>query len=143
MDTNSKITLIAVLAVLGTGAALFFAKAQTKTRSTIVATVNVPKLSFQASTGKKTFDANCAGCHGVNGAGTESGPPLLHDIYNPGHHSDAAFYRAVKFGVPKHHWNFENMQPLPNVSQSQVKFILYYVRELQVANGIGYKKHTM
>jgi mono/diheme cytochrome c family protein len=143
MDTNKKLTLFIALAVLGAGAAFFITKAQTKTENSILTTVNVPKLSFQAATGKKAYDTNCATCHGSNGVGSESGPPLLHNIYNPGHHSDASFYRAVKLGVQSHHWNFGNMQALPNVSEAQVRFIIRYVRELQVANGISYKKHNM
>jgi len=143
MNTNKKLTLFIVLVVLGAGAALFITRAQTKTENSILTTVNVPELSFQAATGKKAYDTNCATCHGSNGAGSEQGPPLLHNIYNPGHHSDASFYRAVKLGVRSHHWNFGNMQALPNVSEAQVRFIIRYVRELQLANGISYKKHNM
>ena len=80
---------------------------------------------------------------GVNALGTEQGPPLLHDIYNPGHHSDMAFYRAVQSGVPQHHWRFGNMLPQRHVSRKQTELIIAYIRELQRANGIKYKKHQM
>jgi len=105
--------------------------------------VTVPKLSALALTGKKAFDANCAACHGANGAGTDKGPPLVYDIYNPGHHDDGAFFRAVRNGVPQHHWRFGNMPPRPGVSDRDITAIVRYVRELQLANGIVYRQHNM
>ena len=75
-------------------------------------------------------------CHGENATGTEQGPPLVHKIYEPGHHADASFYRAVERGVRSHHWPFGNMPPIPGVSRKDVTRILAFVRELQRANGI-------
>ena len=68
--------------------------------------------------------------------GTAQGPPLVHRVYEPGHHPDAAFYRAVEFGVMSHHWEFGNMAPVPGVSKADVAKIVAYVRELQRADGI-------
>jgi len=100
-------------------------------------------LSPLAVEGKKAYDANCARCHGANAAGSNNGPPFVHTIYNPGHHGDYAFLRAVRQGVPQHHWNFGNMPPQPQVTDDEVLAIIRYVRELQKANGITYKKHVM
>lgn len=108
-----------------------------------VADVTEPELSPLAVHGKMLFDANCAGCHGVNASGTDKGPPLVHDIYNPGHHADAAFFAAAKFGVKRHHWPYGNMPPQPQVTEQQLAAIVRYVRELQVANGIKYRPHQM
>ena len=94
-------------------------------------------------TGEKAFAANCAPCHGVNASGTDHGPPFVHDIYNPGHHPDAAFFYAARYGVRQHHWPYGDMPPQPQVSEEQVRTIVQYVRELQVANGIKFRKHTM
>lgn len=105
--------------------------------------IEVPRLSAAAAQGRSAFDANCASCHGRNATGTETGPPLVHDIYNPGHHSDAAFYRAAKIGVPRHHWPFGDMPPQPQVSDEELANIVRYVRELQQANGITYRPHRM
>ena len=105
--------------------------------------VKLPELSEFAKRGKVEFDNSCATCHGINGAGTKQGPPLIHKTYNPGHHNNDAFYRAVKNGVAKHHWNFGNMPPIADVNKSQVARIVRYVRELQLANGIVTQKHTM
>jgi len=105
--------------------------------------VTVPTLSTVAAQGKIAFDANCAQCHGSNAAGTANGPPLVHDIYNPGHHGDEAFFRAAKRGVPQHHWPFGNMPPQLDVSDKQLAAIVRYIRELQEANGIFYRAHRM
>ncbi|NIR30833.1 MAG: cytochrome c [Gammaproteobacteria bacterium] len=106
--------------------------------------VTVPaSLSAQARSGQRAFDANCARCHGENGGGTDQGPPLVHDIYNPGHHADAAFYLAAQRGVFAHHWSFGDMPPQPNVTRKELDGIVRYVRELQQANGITWKPHRM
>ena len=105
--------------------------------------VIVPQLSPLAQQGEKAFAVNCATCHGVNGSGTQQGPPLVHDIYNPGHHPDGAFFSAAKKGVPQHHWAYGNMPAQPQADESDLRAIVQYVRELQVANGVVTRKHTM
>jgi len=105
--------------------------------------VKVPALSETAARGKAAFDANCAPCHGANAAGTDRGPPLVHVIYNPGHHADGAFLVAAKLGVRQHHWQFGNMPPQPHVTEEQIAAIVRYVRELQAANGITERPHHM
>ena len=38
-------------------------------------------LSDNAQLGKTAFEANCASCHGINGAGQDGiAPPLIHKI---------------------------------------------------------------
>ena len=87
--------------------------------------------------GKRAFDAKCASCHGANAAGQNGvAPPLVHKIYEPGHHSDEAFQRAAKSGVRAHHWQFGNMPPVSGLTRGDVQHIALYVRELQRANGI-------
>ena len=105
--------------------------------------MTVADLSATAIRGKNSFDANCAQCHGSNGTGTQSGPPLIHDIYNPGHHGDEAFFRAAKQGVPQHHWPFGNMPVRPGASNEELVAIVVYIREMQEANGIPYRPHNM
>jgi mono/diheme cytochrome c family protein len=105
--------------------------------------VRVPELSRVAAIGETAFDESCVGCHGARGSGSDQGPPLIHDIYNPGHHADSAFYAAAKRGVGQHHWRFGNMPAQPQVSGSQMTAIIRYVRELQRANGITYRPHRM
>lgn len=98
--------------------------------------VAVPDLSENARSGERTFNANCVLCHGPNASGTGLGPPLVHKIYEPGHHQDFTIQSAVRNGVPSHHWPFGNMPPVPAVSDEDIPNIICYIRELQRANGI-------
>jgi len=105
--------------------------------------VKVPTLSAMAERGAATFNQACASCHGVNASGTDLGPPLVHDIYNPGHHGDGSFFVAGQRGVRAHHWPFGNMPAQPQIKKGQMANIIRYVRELQIANGIVFKQHNM
>lgn len=103
-----------------------------------LADVTLPaSLSETAQIGQRGFEATCAVCHGMNAAGRDGfGPPLVHRIYEPGHHADAAFFLAVQNGVRAHHWPFGNMPPQEGLTRADVAAIVTYVRELQRANGI-------
>ena len=105
--------------------------------------VKMPALSPLAVSGQRAYDANCAQCHGAYGLGTDKGPPFLNPIYNPGHHPDASFARAVAQGVRQHHWRFGDMPAQPQVDQAQLEAIVQYVRAVQQANGIVYSEHKM
>ena len=133
----------AILIALGVGLLIWalFYSASTSSKATV--TVKLPELSSQARAGQVAFDANCASCHGKNAAGSEKGPPFINDIYNPGHHPDAAFVSAVQRGVGQHHWPYGNMPPQPQVTEQEIAAIVRYVRELQEANGIVYHMHQM
>lgn len=98
--------------------------------------VSVPELTGAALAGKDLFDAKCATCHGANAAGSDSGPPLVHIYYEPGHHGDAAFYAAVTLGTRQHHWRFGDMPPVKGVGEAAVAKVIAYVRALQRHNGI-------
>ncbi len=99
--------------------------------------VTVPELSGQALIGERAFTAKCAACHGKNAAGQDGvAPPLVHKIYEPSHHGDAAFLLAARIGVRSHHWRFGNMPPVKDVTDAEIKTIIAYVRTLQQANGI-------
>ena len=86
--------------------------------------------------GEAVFKAQCAICHGGGGEGTQTGPPLVHAIYNPNHHPDFSFHNAVNNGVPQHHWVFGDMAPRPGLREQDVDNIICYVRQLQVNEGI-------
>jgi mono/diheme cytochrome c family protein len=104
-----------------------------------IVTVALPAvLSSNAQIGKRGFDAKCAQCHGENAAGQNGvAPPLVHKIYEPNHHSDAAFLLAAKNGVRSHHWKFGNMPPVKGLTDADLKYIARYIRELQKENGIN------
>ncbi len=94
-------------------------------------------LSKAQVDGAAAFDQNCSVCHGSEGIGTDQGPPLIHIIYEPGHHSDASFHRAVALGVRQHHWRFGDMPAVGGVSEGEVSSIIDYIRALQRAVGIN------
>lgn len=87
--------------------------------------------------GEAAFNQTCAGCHGNRAMGSELGPPLVHIIYEPNHHSDEAFRRAVSLGAVAHHWSFGAMPAQPGVSAEDVEAIIRYVRWLQGKAGIA------
>ncbi len=104
----------------------------------------MPALDPLAARGRDLFTEFCARCHGENALGSDRGPPLVHDIYNPGHHPDEAFYRAVQFGVRQHHWRFGDMPALRDqVSPEQVRAIIAFIRRVQRANGVVARPHRM
>ena len=102
-------------------------------------TVLLPdSLSQHAQIGKLGFEAKCASCHGVNAAGKDGlAPPLIHKIYEPSHHANESFQRAVALGVQAHHWRFGNMPAIEGLTTGDVTMIIAYIRELQRANGIN------
>lgn len=110
---------------------------EAKGTSAMVAVKQPAAHSELAQMGKRAFEATCAACHGDNAAGQDGiAPPLVHKIYEPGHHSDMAFFMAVDNGVRAHHWSFGNMPPVAGLTKGDVKAIVAYVRELQRENGI-------
>lgn len=101
--------------------------------------VTVPNtLSPEAKMGQRAYETICVDCHGKNGSGRNGmGPPLVHVIYEPSHHGDESFQRAVANGVAAHHWGFGNMAPVDGFTRADVKTVIAYLRELQRANGIN------
>ena len=94
-------------------------------------------FSEDAGRGKRMFNSYCAACHGSHATGRKgTAPPLVHIIYEPSHHGDEAFQRAVAVGVRQHHWGFGNMAPVEGLTRRHVARIVAYIRELQRANGI-------
>lgn len=95
-----------------------------------------PGLMPNPAAGKTLFAKHCAACHGADLKGSDKGPPLLHRIYEPSHHADAAFQLAAKNGVRAHHWKFGDMAPVPQVTPDDVAHITAYVRSEQRKVGI-------
>ena len=86
--------------------------------------------------GEALFNTKCAPCHGIGAKGTDHGPPFLSKIYEPSHHGDQSFHRAVQQGVQAHHWTFGNMPKIEGVAEQEVNEIVAYVRWLQRQAGI-------
>ena len=139
--TPTRMAFVAALALGSAGlAAIGFHDATTAATVEVIVPIDLSPVARQ---GKVIFDAVCAECHGTNAAGTDQGPPLVHDIYNPGHHADIAFFHAAKFGVRRHHWPYGDMPAQPEVNDREIGAIVRYVRELQEANGIAARPHDM
>lgn len=92
--------------------------------------------SDEVATGMQVYNQTCVVCHGPNGTGTDQGPPLVHIVYEPSHHSDDAFRTAVTQGVAPHHWDFGPMPAIPSVDDEEIDAVIAYVRSLQEAEGI-------
>jgi mono/diheme cytochrome c family protein len=128
--------LVVVVAVLGTYA-MWPKQAPTARSGAPMVQVQVPELTGLQQQGKQAFDENCAGCHGANAAGqTGVAPPLIHRIYEPSHHGDAAIARAAKMGAPQHHWPFGDMPPVTGITDAEITVIVAYLRAVQRANDI-------
>ena len=99
--------------------------------------VKLPEqLSLAAKAGQVLFAENCQPCHGANAGGTDSGPPLVHKLYEPETRTDFSIYRAVKFGVRSQNWKFGDMPAINGVSDQEIEMIISFVRAMQKANGI-------
>ena len=116
---------------------LIWNAARSPMRLSVPISVVVPTLSVDELAGESAFERHCMACHGKDAAGTsKSGPPLVHKIYEPSHHGDGAYFRAVHQGVTVHHWHYGHMPILPTESEPEIAAIVRYVRALQRANGI-------
>lgn len=100
--------------------------------------IQMPPIEGNAAIGQRVLEVSCASCHGDNAVGVEgAGPPLIHKIYEPSHHADEAFQRAVSHGVRSHHWQFGDMPPVEGLTRGDVAMVIAYIREIQRANGIN------
>ncbi len=103
-----------------------------------LANQGLPPVNFvgEVDQGRPLYSKNCSSCHGLMMSGSKLGPPLNHKIYEPSHHANLSFYRAVKEGVRAHHWKFGDMPPQPQVTPTEVAHIIAYVRSRQQKSGI-------
>jgi mono/diheme cytochrome c family protein len=81
--------------------------------------------------GAQVYAERCASCHGVDLRGTDKGPSHLSIVYEPNHHPDESFRRAIAIGVPQHHWDFGNMPPVEGLSGADVEAVIAFVRAEQ------------
>ena len=93
MRTSSAVLHLSLLALTGMLAVIACDSSQPKSA---VGGATVP---VELQPGESKFQAHCSVCHGPQGTGTQQGPPLVHKIYEPNHHGDAAFQRAAASGV--------------------------------------------
>jgi mono/diheme cytochrome c family protein len=96
---------------------------------------NQPSDPALIAAGSELYAEACASCHGADLRGTERGPSHLSEVYEPGHHGDAAFLLAVRRGVTPHHWSFGPMPPIDGLSDSEVEALVAFVRDVQRREG--------
>lgn len=85
--------------------------------------------------GAEVYAARCASCHGADLRGTDKGPSHLSIVYEPGHHSDESFRRAIALGAPQHHWSFGAMPPVAGLSDDDIDAVIAFVRAEQQRQG--------
>lgn len=140
-----RVMLISVFSVAGAIAAWWAWRpgteggaGQTPVVGDTIVAVSMPELSGMARPGATAFAGLCAHCHGANAGGIEGkGPPLIHKVYEPGHHGDFSIVRAVRLGVRSHHWQFGDMPPVEGATDADIKAIIAFIRTVQNANGIN------
>jgi mono/diheme cytochrome c family protein len=93
------------------------------------------RSSGDAPEGAVLYAANCASCHGDDLRGTDKGPPHVSVVYEPNHHPDESFRRAIEQGVRAHHSDFGDMAPVPGLTPAEIDAIISYVREEQRREG--------
>lgn len=108
----------------------------------LVAGCSAPKLTAATTTGTASLDVGaavyadrCSSCHGTDLRGTDKGPSHLSKVYEPGHHNDLSFRKAIATGSPAHHWSFGDMAPVPGLSEDEIVSVIAYVRSVQQREG--------
>lgn len=103
-----------------------------------LAAMHLPPQGFEGdpAQGEPLFSQYCQSCHGNSGKGSDQGPPLVNQVYRPGHHANLAFHMAVRDGVQAHHWDFGNMPPVTGITPRETEHIAAYIRQQQKMAGI-------
>lgn len=96
--------------------------------------IEIPDAEL-VTAGAGLYAEECAACHGADLRGTDNGPSHLSDVYEPGHHGDAAFVLAVRRGVQPHHWSFGSMPPIEDLTDDDIAAIVAFVRDVQNREG--------
>ena len=96
-------------------------------------TVNPYTGPAHAMAGAKLFRAQCAGCHGPDGAGTGAGPALNSGIFRRGG-SDEAIFQTISKGVAG------TSMPGFSFSGLQIWQLVTHVRALSIASGLKQTK---
>jgi mono/diheme cytochrome c family protein len=105
-------------------------------RAQLASRVALPANAEERARGEALYLRHCVQCHGPEASGTERGPPLVHRVYEPRHHSDYAFILAIRQGVRAHHWRFGDMPPVEGITDEEAWLVIAYLRDLQQAAGI-------
>jgi len=126
---KNVLSLVVLVSIVGL-TPLFFSHSALANQAIVEDVKPLPIM--QQVKGRNIFVANCAKCHGDLADGRDGlGPPLVHQIYRRGHHSDSSFYRAAEIGSKAHHWPFGDMPKQPQVSKDDMTEVINFLRQLQ------------
>jgi mono/diheme cytochrome c family protein len=121
-----------VLAAAGLGAIWYLSAPRGGAHVDVV----IPALSEAGGRGQAAYGRYCAECHGAKADGSDKGPPLIHKIYEPGHHGNSSIATAVRRGASGHHWPYGDMKPVKGVTDQELVDMIAFIRETQYGNGI-------
>jgi mono/diheme cytochrome c family protein len=82
--------------------------------------------------GREVFhgSANCSACHGVEGAGTDEGPPLTGALWLHGPGTYEWLAEQIRLGIPAHHTLSGHAMPMRGwsmMSDDDVRAVAAYV----------------
>ena len=83
------------------------------------------------SSGARIFESRCAGCHGLDGHGTERGPNIA-STENAQRQSDAALRRTIRHGIAG-----TGMPAFSTLSDGETQSVVSYLRRLQGSREIS------
>lgn len=95
--------------------------------------VNPYREPEHAIAGAKLFRAQCAGCHGPEGAGTGAGPSLTSGVFRRGG-SDEALFQTISKGVPG------TSMPAFSFTGLQIWQLVTHVRVMNIARSATHSK---
>ena len=87
------------------------------------------------SDGPTLYANDCASCHGGDLRGTDFGPSLLSEIYEPDQLPDDSIRVAIRNGVAPHHWEFGPMPAIARLDDGEITAIITYIRDVQERQG--------
>jgi len=79
--------------------------------------------------GERVFAASCAGCHGLDGQGTDRGPGIAGSA-RVQRLTDAQLTDIILYGIPE-----TGMAPIRNLTSDQIREVVGYLRVLQGNHG--------
>ena len=120
MLATSKSLVAPLLLVVLYAANNFVAHSQTASQN-----LEQKGLKVESASGKQTFSSTCAGCHGLDGKGSERAPSIA-DRPNVQRLSDSQIFRIIENGIPG-----TGMPAFHSLERSQIKAVVTYLRTLQ------------
>ena len=144
MKKRQRMAMLAVIAwiVFGAVAALVYVALSGEGDDGVTVEVIAAELSEEAIQGEALFKANCPGVPRRERGGHEAGSAADSRHLQSGSPFGQGFLSGGRrLGVRAHHWPYGDMPPQPQVKEAEVALIIRYIRELQEANGIVYKRY--